>query len=769
MKKSGFYTLARSLFVPRLDELRQFENLIIKHYLANVSIENQQATTDVEVVFTNPNDFPIEGVFIFPLSDGADTVDVDVHIDGNLVEPDFLGKSSLAKFYKSILQAQETKILQEIGSSALKVEVLSILAGGESRIQIRYNEFVEAVDENFVYTHHLRSNQTVGSFAMSIAIEDKDVIGTIESLSHDVTIDQGSDSLARITYQATNVKLDKDFVCSYSFTSHGAYSVQLLSFEEQMEVLDVSAPVPSKQRSDALPVSIEKKLATPTAVREQTSLHGGAQRLGEMRQLRRNLSSGFGLNPPNGAAYHDVFFKGHGTNPFIDTEDDNFSTFGMDADSASYAVTRRILQDGHLPPPEAVRVEEFINAFDYNYTPPTDAAFAVHLEGASSKFGKGKRLQLLRIGIQGHVIPDTDRKDAVLTFVIDVSGSMRMESRLELVKKTLRLLVDQLRPTDKIGIVVYGTDARVVLPHTSNVNRDHILEKIDSLCPEGVTNLEDGLHKGYELALRNKQQGCINRVILCSDGVANSGQTTPESLLKEIRDYVDDDIYLTTVGFGMGNFNDVLMEELAKKGNGNYAYVDTLKEAKRIFVENLTGTLQVIAKDAKIQVEFNEETVSRFRLLGYENRRMDHEDFRNDDADAGEIGSGHSVTALYEIKLCKDVGEGELATVFIRHEDPDTQKVTEVNEKLLVEDLIGIFEDASPDLQFAASVAQFAEILRESYWAKDGSLGAVQRTLKGILPNIQAKTPQHEEQKKELFSLVRKARQLKDMAEAQAS
>ena len=578
-----------------------------------------------------------------------------------------------------------------------------------------------------------------------------------------------SDSLARITYQATNVKLDKDFVCSYSFTSHGAYSVELLSFEEQMEVLDVSAPVPSKQRSDALPVSIEKKLATPTAVREQTSLHGGAQRLGEMRQLRRNLSSGFGLNPPNGAAYHDVFFKGHGTNPFIDTEDDNFSTFGMDADSASYAVTRRILQDGHLPPPEAVRVEEFINAFDYNYTPPTDAAFAVHLEGASSKFGKGKRLQLLRIGIQGHVIPDTDRKDAVLTFVIDVSGSMRMESRLELVKKTLRLLVDQLRPTDKIGIVVYGTDARVVLPHTSNVNRDHILEKIDSLCPEGVTNLEDGLHKGYELALRNKQQGCINRVILCSDGVANSGQTAPESLLKEIRDYVDDDIYLTTVGFGMGNFNDVLMEELAKKGNGNYAYVDTLKEAKRIFVENLTGTLQVIAKDAKIQVEFNEETVSRFRLLGYENRRMDHEDFRNDDADAGEIGSGHSVTALYEIKLCKDVGEGELATVFIRHEDPDTQKVTEVNEKLLVEDLIGIFEDASPDLQFAASVAQFAEILRESYWAKDGSLGAVQRTLKGILPNIQAKTPQHEEQKKELFSLVRKARQLKDMAEAQAS
>jgi Ca-activated chloride channel family protein len=772
MKKSGFYTLARSLFVPRLDEVRQFENLLIKHYLANVSIENQHATTDVEVVFTNPNDFPVEGVFIFPLPDGADTVDVGIRTDGNLVEPDFLGKNSLAKFYKSVLQAQDTQILQEIGSSALKVEVLSILAGDECKVQIRYNEFVEAVDENFVYTHHLRSNQPIGSLAMSIAIEGKQAIGTIESLSHDVTIDQGSDSLARITYQATDVKLDKDFVCSYSFTSHGAYSVELLSFEEQMEVLDVSVPVPSRQRSDALMDSDTE--ATSTFEQETVRISRGAERkLGEIESFlmvpaRRNVLTA-GLNPPNGAAYHDVFFKGHGTNPFIDTEDDNLSTFGMDADSASYAVTRRYLRDEHLPPPEAVRVEEFINTFDYDYTSPTDAAFAVHLEGASSKFGTGKRLQLLRIGIQGHVIPDTDRKDAVLTFVIDVSGSMRMESRLELVKKALRLLVDQLRPTDKIGIVVYGTDARVVLPHTSNVNRDHILEKIDSLCPEGVTNLEDGLQQAYELASRNAQTDCINRVILCSDGVANSSQTEPESLLKEIRDYVDDGIFLTTIGFGMGNYNDVLMEKLAKKGNGNYAYVDTLKEAKRIFVENLTGTLQVIAKDAKIQVEFNEKTVSRFRLLGYENRRMDHEDFRNDDADAGEIGSGHSVTALYEIKLNKGVDQGKLATVYIRHEDPDTAKVTEVSEKLLVEDIKGKFEDASPDFQFAAAVAQFAEILRESYWAKDGSLGAVQRTLKGILPNIQAKTPQHEEQKKELFHLVRKARELKDKAEAQAS
>lgn len=763
MKRSDLITLVRSLFVPHLDEAQKFEKLIVKHYLANVVIENQQATTDVEIVFSNPNDVQVRGEFIFPLPKRADTIDVDIHIDGNPVELEFLGKNRLAKFYKGGLQAQDIQILQEIGTSALRTDALSILAGGECKIQIRYNEFIEAVDENFVYTHHLRSNQPIGSLAMTIAIDGKNAIGTVESPSHNVSIKEENDSHARITYKATDVKLDKDFVCSYSFTEDDSDGVELLYLEGELGVSDVSARKPSKERLDAVPLS--RSSNSPDAFRQQTFFHRGAQRLGEIERLSRNVSMSFGLTPPNGAAYHDVFFKGHGVNPFIDTEDDNLSTFGMDADSASYAVTRRYLRDGHLPPPEAVRVEEFINVFDYNYTPPTDAAFSVHLEGAPSKFGTGKRLQLLRIGIQGHVIPDTDRKDAILTFVLDVSGSMGMENRLGLVQKALRLLVDQLRPTDKIGIVVYGTNARVVLPHTSTVNREHILEKIDSLCPEGVTNVEDGIRKGYELALQNTQQDCINRVILCSDGVANEGVTSPEVLLKEIRNYVEDGIFLTTVGFGMGNYNDVLMEELAKKGNGNYAYVDTLKEAKRIFVENLTGTLQVIAKDAKIQVEFNEDTVSRFRLLGYENRQMKHEDFRNDDADAGEIGSGHSVTAFYEIKLNKGVEKGRLATVFIRHEDPDTQKVTEVSEKLRVEDLKDNFENAGLDFQFAAAVAQFAEILRESYWAKDGTLSSVRQTLKDIGPHFESQTAQQEEQRKELLDLVREAHRLKDMTD----
>ncbi len=463
------------------------------------------------------------------------------------------------------------------------------------------------------------------------------------------------------------------------------------------------------------------------------------------------------LNPPNSAAYDNVFFQAHGTNPFIDTEDDAFSTFGMDVDTASYSITRRYLRDGYLPPPEAVRVEEFVNAFDYNYTPPSDETFAIHLEGAPSKFGEGKRLQLLRIGIQGHIIPDTDRKDAKLTFVIDVSGSMARENRLELVKKALRLLVDQLRDEDEIGIVIYGTTARVLLPHTRNVNREHILAAIDSLYPEGVTNAEAGLRLGYQLALDNFGTDHINRVILCSDGVANVGITGADGILTEIENYVEHGIYLTTIGFGMGNYNDILMEQLANKGNGGYYYVDTLKEAERVFVENLTGTLQVIAKDAKVQVEFNPETVSRFRLLGYENRRLAQEDFRDDDVDAGEIGSGHSVTALYEIKLPEEEVVGKLATVFIRHEDPDTSNVTEVSREIFANELKSTFEEASASFQLAASVAEFAEILRGSYWALNGSLNVVEQTLEGLFPFTHQRTPQQDE----LITLVRQAIHLK--------
>ena len=756
MNQLEFYTLARSLFVPSETQASHFQKLMIERYHVHVSIDDERlATTEVDIVFSNPNNVPVGGLFLFPLPDGAKQKNTEIRIGGNLTESQLLKEQKLTEFYKRILQAQDLQMLQTIGTSALQVEIPPIPDNSECRVRIRYSELVEKTDEDLVYTHHLRTNQPVESFLMSIDIEGEDTLGNIESPSHDITVISRDDASASVGYHASDVELNSDFVCRYAFADSNFDQIELMSQDMPISA-NVSEPMVLSDVTVHPPTPRSPMFRKPEVVPQA---------------LRSPMPLAMELSPPNGAAYHDVFFKGHGTNPFIDPEDDNLSTFGMDADSASYAVVRRYLRDGHLPPAEAVRVEEFINAFDYDYTSPTDTAFALHLEGAPSKFGEGKRLQLLRIGIQGRVVPDVDRKDAVLTFVIDVSGSMGIENRLGLVKKALRLLVKQLRPADKIGIVVYGTNARVVLPHTSVVNREHILERIDSLCPEGVTNVEDGVHKGYELARKNAESDCVNRVILCSDGVANEGVTSPEMLLKEIRNYVDNDgIFLTTVGFGMGNYNDVLMEELAKKGNGNYAYVDTLNEARRIFVENLTGTLQVIAKDAKVQVKFNPDTVRSFRLIGYENRQMKHEDFRNDDADAGEIGSGYSVTALYEVKLNKGVDTGKLAKVSIRYEDPDTQKVTEISEKFRVENLKDKFEDTSPGLQFAATVAQFAEILRDSFWVKNGCLKTVRQTLKAILeqhPEVVAKDEEQAEKRgEELLALVQNAERIKKQEQA---
>ena len=422
----------------------------------------------------------------------------------------------------------------------------------------------------------------------------------------------------------------------------------------------------------------------------------------------------------------------------------------MDVDTASYSITRRYLTEGHFPPSEAVRVEEFVNAFKYDYAAPTDGAFAIHLEGAPSIFADSKRTHLLRIRLKGRVIPDEDRKDAALTFVVDVSGSMAEENRLGLVKKALTLLVDRLRPTDKVGIVVYGSQGRLVLPHTGVNRRAEILAAIDSLHPDGATNAEEGLRIGYDLAWRNAEVDHINRVILCSDGVANVGQTGPDDILKEIRAHVKRGITLSTVGFGMGNYNDILMEKLANAGNGNYAYVDTLSEARRIFVEDLTGTLQVIAKDAKIQVDFNPEVVSRFRLLGYENRHLENDQFRDDTVDAGEVGSGHCVTALYEVKL-HEGASGKIATASIRYADPDSHKVTEIGEDILLSQLHESFEAGSAPFRLTAAVAEFAEILRESFWAKDGSLEEVRRVVKGVYSELD------NEQVVELIYLLGKA------------
>jgi Ca-activated chloride channel family protein len=425
-----------------------------------------------------------------------------------------------------------------------------------------------------------------------------------------------------------------------------------------------------------------------------------------------------GLWPtPAPTAPADMFFQQYGVNPFISAQADHLSTFALDVDTASYTVARRYVTDGNLPPAEAIRVEEFVNYFRQDYAAPADAAFALFADGAPSPFHQDGS-QILRFGIQGYSVPEAERAPASLTFVIDVSGSMDMENRLGLVKQSLQLLVDRLRPSDTVGIVVYGSEARVVLNPTSGEDRATILDAIYSLRPEGATNAEAGLRLGYQMANLAYRPGAINRVILCSDGVANVGETGPEAILESIRGYADAGITLTSVGFGMGNFNDVLMEQLADNGDGNYAYVDTLDEARRLFVDNLTSTLQVIALNAKVQVDFNPETVAVWRLIGYENRAVADQDFRNNAVDAGEIGAGHTVTALYAVQFIQPAPEGRIATVSLRWEDPKTHAVQEINGNFNTWDLARGFEDASPRYQLDVVVAQYAEILRRSPWAE---------------------------------------------------
>jgi Ca-activated chloride channel family protein len=428
-----------------------------------------------------------------------------------------------------------------------------------------------------------------------------------------------------------------------------------------------------------------------------------------------------GKDPVNDEPYFDVFFDNYGVNPFIDTEDDPLSTFALDVDTGSYTVARRYLTDGHMPDKDSVRVEEYLNYFDMDYESPSDGSFAIHIDGGPTPFVQNERYQVMRVGIQGYEVPAEERKQAALTFVIDVSGSMDYENRLGAVKHALTRLVQSLRPSDQVGIVIYGSRGQALLEPTPVEEEAKILKAINRLRPGGSTNAEEGLIIAYQQASRSFIPGAINRVILCSDGVANVGNTGPNSILTSIREYADQGIQLTTVGFGMGNYNDVLMEQLADDGDGFYAYVDTIKEAERLFVNDLTGTLQTIAMDAKLQVVFNPDTVTRYRLMGFENRALKDEEFEDETVDAGEIGSGHSVTALYELKLAVGA-QGEIATVRLRWQDPDSMENLEHAESMDVQSLAPSFEQTSPQFRLAVMVAAFAEVLRESYWAQGFTL-----------------------------------------------
>ncbi|MCP4958484.1 MAG: DUF3520 domain-containing protein [Actinomycetia bacterium] len=402
---------------------------------------------------------------------------------------------------------------------------------------------------------------------------------------------------------------------------------------------------------------------------------------------------------------------------FERTSRDSTSTFGLDVDTASLSITRQWIDSGQLPPADMVRVEEFVNSFDQDYDAPSRDTFAIYADGAPHDLIDDNTI-VLRIGIKGEEVSARRRADANLTFVIDVSGSMESDHKLDIVKDSLHVLIDNLDRDDRIAIVVYDDRAWVHLDPTFVDDEETIHDAIDDLTTGGSTNAEAGLRLGYELARDTFDEGLINQVVFASDGVANVGETDPDGILAEISEDAGRGIQMLAIGVGFGQFNDDLLEHIADAGNGKYAYIDTVEEARRLFDDQLLSTLVTVALDAKIQVDFDAEVVRSWRLIGFENREMSDREFDNEGTDAGEIGAGHSVTALYEVDLVRGADDrDELGTVTLRWIDPDTLDSHELKGVVRVDVLSERLGSASTHLRWDIAVATAAELLRGSPWA----------------------------------------------------
>ncbi len=423
-------------------------------------------------------------------------------------------------------------------------------------------------------------------------------------------------------------------------------------------------------------------------------------------------------------------------NPVHLVSEDPVSTFSIDVDTASYSNLRRLLNQGRLPRQDAVRVEELINYFAYDYPTPAedDTPFAVFTEMGPSPWHADRKL--LHIGIKGAELTDSEIPNANLIFLIDVSGSMRSPDKLELLKTSMKLLIKQLDADDTIGIVVYAGAAGRVLAPTSGAERGKILAAIDQLATGGSTNGGAGIRLAYAMAEEAFIEGGANRVILATDGDFNVGTTDLQALKDLVAEKRNSGVALTVLGFGGGNYNDALMQEIAQIGNGNAAYIDTINEARKVLVDELVATLNIIAKDVKIQVEFNPDVVSEYRLIGYETRHLNREDFNNDKVDAGDIGAGHTVTALYELTLTGTVGlidplrygehrssetrrDAEVAFLKLRHKAPGGDTSMLINVPIYSNDIRESLADTSQIFRFSAAVAAFGQLLRGGDYTED--------------------------------------------------
>ena len=461
-------------------------------------------------------------------------------------------------------------------------------------------------------------------------------------------------------------------------------------------------------------------------------------------------------------------------NKFVDVSQDARSTFSIDVDTASYSNVRRHLRQGRLPSAGAVRIEEMINYFSYDYAPPRDERpFAIHFEATRAPWKPEHTL--LRIGLKGKEPLRERRPRANLVFLIDVSGSMTSDNKLPLLKQAMAMLVDNLDEEDRVAIVVYAGAAGVVLDSTAVASKRKIARALARLQSGGSTNGGAGIRRAYDIATANFVESGINRVILATDGDFNVGTTNRSDLIELVEERARSNVFLTVLGFGMGNYKDATLEQIADRGNGHYAYIDTINEAKKVLVDELDATLVTIAKDVKIQIEFNPARVGHYRLIGYENRVMAHRDFNDDHKDAGEIGAGHTVTALYELsppgmkvdestdtdalkyqkakELSADADSTDLATIKLRYKAPEAQK-SQLIERVVTDNVVSL-DAASEDSRFAAAAAAFGMLLRNSAYVGEYTYADVLRLARRSLG---ADTHGYRAELLELVELAKKAR-----------
>jgi Ca-activated chloride channel family protein len=537
--------------------------------------------------------------------------------------------------------------------------------------------------------------------------------------------------------------------------------------------------------------NVERRRLKPSTNNNETDLFGGVQPNGDRWAITEEkiglseLHEGeraplptdtpdHGNGPGEGGDKFDVIVE----NDFVRSVDSPLSTFSIDVDTASYAKVRMFLHEHHqLPRPDAVRIEELINYFTYHYAAPSSGEpFAAHLAVANCPWNA--QHHLVRIAIKGKEVQPDRRPASNLVFLLDVSGSMDEPNKLPLLQDGMRMLTRQLSENDRVAIVVYAGAAGKVLDSTTGDQQTKILEALDRLRAGGSTNGGAGIQLAYQTALDHFIPGGVNRVILCTDGDFNVGTTGTDELVRVVEQHAKSGVFLSVLGFGMGNHNDSMLEQISNKGNGNYAFVDTEREARKVLVDQMSATLVTIAKDVKIQVEFNPAEVSAYRLLGYENRILAAQDFNDDKKDAGEIGAGHTVTALYEIapvgqngpvvppidelkyqvraQVSEAAGHGELLTLKLRYKEPAGETSTLLSFPL--KNASQSFADADRDFQFAAAVASFGMLLRDSKYKGNATFASVLE--------VAGPAAQHDPggYRQEFLQLVRKAAELSGQA-----